>query len=291
VLLSAMSHISLKTPEPARLAAFYTDMLGMTAEDGAGEERVRLGWGRGHYAVELSRGPQGLDHVAFEISTPEEQAKLEERLARAGLSFRRSEASAGRPPNEISILDPDENSIRFHGRVDRSGEFLAGLRPQRIQHIALSTPDVSRMLKFYVDVLGFRVSDIMGENEFVWLRSDHFHHSLALVQRDNQRGLDHFSFDIAGWGDFKTWCDHFARRRISVLWGPGRHGPGNNLFIMFRDSAGFLLEFSAEMELYWDDVSRVVPKQWELTGHSVSLWGPWPDFRQEAKTLSHAEQE
>jgi catechol 2,3-dioxygenase len=280
MLYSTMSHISLNTPDPTKLAQFYKRVLGMNQEPNSPGEAIRLGWGRGHYAVELVQGTRGLGHFAFEIVDGAGQTELEARLAAAGLTFERANTDTSLP-NEIVLTDPDGNILKFHGEVDRSGERSFGLRPERIQHIALATPDVSRLMNFYVDVLGFRVSDAMGDDEFVWLRSDHFHHSLALAQRKNQRGLDHYSFDISGWNDFKVWCDHLAREKVPVLWGPGRHGPGNNLFIMFRDGDGSLVEFSAEMELYWDDVSHVIPKQWQHVGGTVSLWGPWPDFRQE----------
>lgn len=282
MLTSVMSCISLKTPHPEQLARFYRRVLGMSQEPGSSDDAVRLGWGAGHHAVELVRGEHGLAYFAFEIVDDDARADLKQRLAAAGVEVAPGHGATSLP-DEIAVRDPDGNLVKFHGEVDRSAERSFGLRPDRIQHLAIATPDVDRLLKFYVDVVGFRLSDVMGNNDFVWLRSDHYHHSLALVRRQGLQGLDHYSFDIAGWSEFKTWCDHLARHEISVLWGPGRHGPGNNLFIMFRDSDGYLVEFSAEMELYWDDVTHQVPRNWQNVGRAVSLWGPWPDFRQEKK--------
>jgi catechol 2,3-dioxygenase len=36
--------------------------------------------------------------------------------------------------------------------------------------------------------------------------------------------------------------------------GPGRHGPGNNLFVFFDDPSGNHIELSAEMERFHDDL-------------------------------------
>jgi catechol 2,3-dioxygenase len=204
-----------------------------------------------------------------------------ERLGAAGHEVGEREADALEPHRYV-VSDPDGNEIEIHGRIDRSGEFAGGggRRPERIQHVAFSTPNIPELLAFYEEVLGFRLSDRMGGDSFLWLRSDHYHHSLALIKREG-RCMDHFSFDLADWEDVKLWCDKFARNDVSVVWGPGRHGPGNNLFIMFRDPQGTLLEYSLEMELYWDDVTEQEPRYWENTGKSVSLWGAWPDFRQE----------
>jgi len=58
-----------------------------------------------------------------------------------------------------------------------------------------------------------------------------------------------------------------------VAWGPGRHGPGNNLFVFFDDPAGNHIELSAEMEKFHDDRVTYVPRRWEPIPNSVNLWG------------------
>jgi hypothetical protein len=115
---------------------------------------------------------------------------------------------------------------------------------------------------------------------FTWLRSDRAHHTVAIVAAAERR-LDHYSYDVDGWADFKTWCDELAARDVRVTWGPGRHGPGNNLFIMFSDPAGFRVELSAEMERFWDDRARYEPRDWTPAPETVNLWGPAPSWRDE----------
>jgi len=36
--------------------------------------------------------------------------------------------------------------------------------------------------------------------------------------------------------------------RLPLEWGPGRHGPGNNLFVFVHDPEGNWIEISAELE-------------------------------------------
>ncbi|MEU1176828.1 VOC family protein [Streptomyces sp. NPDC005820] len=274
---SSLSYLSLKTPDLEAAAAFYEKALGMTRTDTEASAPVRLGFGRGHHAVELVAGSPGLDHFAFEVRDESDLAALRERLRRAGVAM--SQPPGDRvAPGVFAIVDPDGNRLEFHGAIDRSGERSGGLRPDCVQHLALASPDAGRLVRFYVDVLGFRVSDQMGEDAGFWLRSAQEHHSLAIFERERNHGLDHYSFDVAGWDAFKVWCDHFSREGVPVVWGPGRHGVGNNLFIMFHDTTGYLIEFSAEMDLFPDD-STAEPGQWDDYGLAASLWGPVPDFR------------
>jgi hypothetical protein len=61
-----------------------------------------------------------------------------------------------------------------------------------------------------------------------------------------------------------------ASLRIPLWWGPGRHGPGNNLFFMIEDPDGHKVEFSAELER--------VPREtdfrtWPHEQRTLNLWG------------------
>jgi catechol 2,3-dioxygenase-like lactoylglutathione lyase family enzyme len=261
------SHLALRVPDVAEARAFYTRIVGLQVHDDLAEGGVRLGWGAGHHVLDLLPGPKGLDHLAFEVFEPALLDALAEALGAAGRRVDDS-GDAG-----VETQDPDGNRIRFHGPVDRAGEAFGGgaRRPVRYQHATLATADLPAMLDFYVGLVGFRLSDLMGD-EFGWLRSSADHHTLAAVASGGQ-GLDHFSFDVTGWGDLLTWCDRLTAEGVDVTWGPGRHGPGNNLFIMFDDPAGNHIELSAEMEQFHDEQADHPVRRWRPVPRSINLWG------------------
>jgi catechol 2,3-dioxygenase-like lactoylglutathione lyase family enzyme len=275
-----LSHMALRSPSIGRVARFYADIVGMVpAETGPGGE-LRLGWGSGHHAVELVAG-HGFDHFALEA---EEAAltRFAQRLDDHGVAWQQ-EKPWGDHPTALVFEDPDGNRIELHGPVDRSGERAgAGVRPIRIHHLTFASPDVARMIDFYVEVLGFRISDQM-EDVFTWVRSNHEHHTVAVVQGPSP-GLDHFAFEVGSWAELGVWCDELARREVPLTWGPGRHGPGNNLFVMFDDTDGRHVELSCEMERFWDELADYaeLPRRWRRTTRTVNLWGPVPDWRGDA---------
>ena len=199
----------------------------------------RLGLGLGAHVLELEQG-EGLGHFALEVADAGELAALVARVEGHGIVTEALAADAdGDHPAAIAFDDPDGHRVELHGRVDRRGEGLAagsGRKPVRLHHITLSTEDVPALVDFYVSVMGFVVSDRMGDR-FMWLRCNREHHTVAIVEGP-PGGLDHFCFEVRDWADIGRWCDELAAGDVLVSWGPGRHGPGNNLFIMFDTPTG-----------------------------------------------------
>jgi catechol-2,3-dioxygenase len=92
-------------------------------------------------------------------------------------------------------------------------------------------------------------------------------------------GLDHYAFELADWAAFRAWGDFLAAQGVDIIWGPGRHGPGNNLFFFVLDPDGNRVEFSCEMEQFHDETMTYTPRIWEADPHTVNLWGPGPPWR------------
>ena len=277
---TAVSHIGFTVPDVDQTARFYQKVLGMHIHgETQHREGLRLGWGTGHHVVDLYPGQAGLDHFGFEVRDSDGISGIEQRLAENGISYSALPDGMLDEPLDgtegIQVTDPDGNTVHFHGPVQRQGENSAdtGRRPIKFQHTTIGTNDLEPQLDFYVKIVGFRISDQLSDGRFAWLRSDPDHHTLAIVNVGRRGGLDHYSYDLAQWEDFKQWCDRLSELGVDVQWGPGRHGPGNNLFIFFDDPAGNHIELSAEMEKFYDDRVAYIPRQWSPVPNTINLWG------------------
>jgi catechol 2,3-dioxygenase-like lactoylglutathione lyase family enzyme len=276
---TAVSHIGFAVPDVDAAADFYGRVLGMLVQQELPGGALQLGWGAGHHVVDLVEGDPALRHYGFEVRDPDGMDGIGKRLTAAGhrvepLPNVFLDAAVGTPTG-LAVCDPDGTTVHFHSAVERQGENAAdpGRRPIKFQHTTLGTADVARMVAFFVDVIGFRISDQLDDGRFAWLRSNRDHHTLAVVNVGRSGVLDHYSYDLAEWEDFKSWCDRLTDAGVEVSWGPGRHGPGNNLFVFFNDPAGTHVELSAEMEKFHDDRVTYVPRQWRPVPNSVNLWG------------------
>jgi len=263
-----LHHLNLRTPDVKRLAAFYASIMDMTVVRQDDEAALLAGPQR---RLLLTPGPaKALGHAGFAVRDDEGLAGLRARAAGQGLapldaSVLLFEAGA------FSVRDPDGNVVVFGRAIAEAAEPGKRIRGP-IQHLTLATRDVEAIEEFYAGKLGFGVSDkVVDERGRVmtcFMRGNHEHHNLACFRQDRQ-GIDHHSYEAGEWDTIRDWSDHFARHDVQLMWGPGRHGPGNNLFIFIEDPDGNWIEVSAELEVVHD---RPV-KQWPHAERTLNLWG------------------
>jgi catechol-2,3-dioxygenase len=264
---AVLHHLHLGSSNPERLARFYSSLLELAssrAEDGT---HVLTG---GQRRLLVSKGVDGAPaFMAFAVHDVAALEKLRARLA-AGVG----ELDAVRSPlfseGSFAIRDPQGRRLMFGVAPGKS---YPDPRPGRLQHVVFQTTAIDPLVDFYVNRVGFAVSDrVLNEDGSLaafFLRSDHEHHSLAFFV-GSKNELDHHAYETTCWNDIRDWADRFGKERIPMFWGPGRHGPGNNLFFMVKDVDGNKLELSAELETFTPDRPARV---WPNTEYTLNTWG------------------
>ena len=146
--------------------------------------------------------------------------------------------------------------------------------PQKISHIVLHSPKHKEAAAFFVDVLGFKVSDWLGD--FMgFLRCNEWHHRLALLP--GPPCLNHVAYDVASIDDMMRGISRLKKNSIDIQWGPGRHTAGNNTFSYFVSPGGFIVEYTSELEKVDDDtwVSHVhTPSATTMDQWGIGVGGP-----------------
>lgn len=117
--------------------------------------------------------------------------------------------------------------------------------PQKISHIVMHSPDHKAMTAFFVDVLGFRVSDWLGEM-MSFLRCNEWHHRIAFLP--GPPCLNHVAYDMLTVDDMMRGIARLRKKGTDIRWGPGRHTAGNNTFSYFTTPNGFAVEYTSELE-------------------------------------------
>ena len=146
--------------------------------------------------------------------------------------------------------------------------------PVRISHIVLHSPDHQAMVRFFCDVLGFRVSDWLGDY-MCFLRCNGAHHRLAILP--GPPCLNHVAYDMLTVDDMMRGLSRLKTRGTEVRWGPGRHTAGNNTFSYFTTPAGFAVEYTSELEVvdFEAHVEQVhVPGPQVLDQWGIGVGGP-----------------
>jgi catechol 2,3-dioxygenase len=256
-----LDHLRRDSPQPERLARFYGELLG---------DRVLplpdASWlvaGRGRRLIVGKGDAATVPYFALAMQDAAHLQGYRQRLAKT-----EAFASPLLAEGAFSVTDPDGRRVVFG--LARDCETADGL-PGRLQHFVCASERLPQMLDFYRG-LGMLESDRVLEAEAiaaVFLRSDAEHHSFAAFRAPQSRA-DHHCYETNGWLDIRDWADRMASLRIPLWWGPGRHGPGNNLFFMIEDPDGHKVEFSAELELM---PKEMPPRAWPHEQRTLNLWG------------------
>jgi catechol 2,3-dioxygenase len=256
-----LHHLRRDSPKPEQLARFYGELLGdrvAALPDGSW-----LVAGRGRRLV-IGKGTTGAVPY-FALQVPDTVHLAAYRMQVEGAEDFSSPLLGD---GAFAVSDPDGRRVVFG--VAKDVESANGL-PGRLQHFVCATERLAPMLEFYRG-LGMLESDRVLEGDelsAVFLRSDPEHHSFAAFRAPQARP-DHHCYETTGWLDIRDWADRMAALRIPLWWGPGRHGPGNNLFFMIEDPEAHKVEFSAELEL----MPRAMPHRiWPHEQRTLNLWG------------------
>jgi catechol 2,3-dioxygenase len=268
-LEASLWEVVLTSPDVRQLSDFYSEALGYVGAESDGLWRGRLA-GR---SLAIAQGPaNSLLQAVFAVPDETHLDGLRDRFEAAEAAFSEVE-QPGLRGSSVQLADPDGNRLTFGVPVEAAEPGATGSLAARLQHVVFASDRIAPMLAFYRDVVGFAPSDFVFDDAqdltSVFLRCGEEHHSLA-VFRASHRRLDHFCYEVEDWGQIRDWADRFAARRIPLKWGPGRHGPGNNLFLFINDPDGNWLEFSAELERI--DTPRPAGR-WAHEERTLNSWG------------------
>jgi catechol 2,3-dioxygenase-like lactoylglutathione lyase family enzyme len=165
------------------------------------------------------------------------------------------------------------------GSVARTGVRADGIlrvdrvHPRKLGHVVLGSTDHERSQRFFVEGLGFKVSDsVPGIATFMRCSTDHHN---VLVQPAPVAFLHHTSWQVDD-------VDEVGRGATAMLeadpgrhtWGLGRHFIGSNFFWYLRDPAGNFTEYYSDMDCIVDD-ALWKPGMWD-GAKGLYSWGPPP---------------
>jgi catechol 2,3-dioxygenase len=170
----------------------------------------------------------------------------------------------------FAFMDPEGRVVRVIAEDARHADARSlPDRPGKIAHVVLNTPRQEDAAAFWVKALGFQVSD---RSLLTFIRCNDDHHSIAFHPGENST-LHHVAFEMDGIDSVMRGAGRMRDAGHPIEWGPGRHGPGNNVFAYFVAPDDFVIEYTAEVEKVDGNHRGREPGDWAYPpGHS-DLWG------------------
>lgn len=227
-----------------------------------------------HHVVRIhASGTNGIEVIALAADSRADVDALHGKVAEAGCKVIHEPRELNAPGGGYGFrfFSPDGLPFEISADVEkldkRPMERWEGL-PVKISHIVLHSPDHQAMVTFFTDVLGFKVSDWLGDF-MCFLRCNSAHHRFALLP--GPPCLNHVAYDMLGVDDMMRGISRLKQRDIECRWGPGRHTAGDNTFSYFVTPGGFAVEYTAELEEV--DFETFEPTVYEPAPRIMDQWG------------------
>jgi len=282
-----IAHAAYEMPDVDKQVEYYTDILGLTLVERT-KDAAYLASTVDHHSVVLSPGAEAkCVRLAFQIAPDDDLGEFERQVKGHGIKTERKRDPEPTISEVVTFADPKGTTMDVFRRAEFAGQRFPsrGIVPHKLGHVAFHCADVKKVTSFYCDVLGFRVSDWMGEF-FSFLRCGPDHHTINLMETGSNRHF-HTAFEVRDWAHLQTACDYLSLNGYKLLWGPGRHGIGHNLFAYHRAPNGLITELFAELDRMneelgyfeprpWHRDRPQKPKTWEKDPSASNLWGILP---------------
>jgi catechol 2,3-dioxygenase-like lactoylglutathione lyase family enzyme len=221
-------------------------------------------------SVAEARTP-GVASVTF-CGTQEELDRIRARASaqnvRAGPMRALDEPGGG---TGFSLEGPEGQTFRFVAQTEPTEKLPPDRdRPLQVTHVVINVRDREACTRFLVDMLGFRLSDRTRFMNFV--RCDSVHHSIAYAQ-SHISSLNHVAFEMRDLDAVMRGIGRLKDAGFPTVWGPGRHGPGNNVFAYFVTPFGAVVEYTSEVQRVGEDYKVGGPEDWKWPPNRVDHWG------------------
>ena len=273
--ITGLRGVDLGLPDVAAAARFFTEVWRLATVAERGGSVYLRGSGAHHHILALHPRPQPallrLDLAAADRAAVD---TLHERVARMGVAAT-PPATVDEPGggHAFSFADPEGRVLRVIAGDERHADAaLVADRPHKITHVVFNTPRQEEAARFWVEALGFSVSD---RSLLTFIRCNSDHHSVAFHPGE-RASLHHIAFEMADIDSVMRGAGRMRDAGHPIEWGLGRHGPGNNVFAYFVGPDDFVIEYTAEIEQVTDASPVRTPRDWAYPpGHS-DLWGATP---------------
>jgi 2,3-dihydroxybiphenyl 1,2-dioxygenase len=280
-----LGYFGIGTRDLGAWEEFGTQVLGLQSAgyDAEGSLVFRMDSHQRRIAVH-PRAEEDLLYAGWEVRNRDELAGVAARLETAGVEVHRSDAqlAAVRGVKELLFfMDPDGLRSEIYYGPDMCYErplcsprgvgFVTGALG--LGHLVVRVADVATTQRFYCEVLGFHLTDVIRMQvsaeltvEVPFLHCNPRHHSLALLGLPLPKRMQHFMVEVSSLDDVGFAWDLARQRNVEITLDLGRHSNDHMVSFYMRTPSGFEVEYGFG--------ARTVDADWTVEQHkTISTWG------------------
>ncbi|HLY79119.1 MAG TPA: VOC family protein [Caulobacteraceae bacterium] len=284
--IGSLGYLGFQVKDADAWETFATGVLGLMPGEAAGAaRRYRLDDLAWRIAVEPGEADD-LAYVGFEVAGPAELEAVRARLSDGGIAVGNGDPELLTERGVLGLIscqDPDGLPVEvFYGPTLRTetpfaspagvAAFVTG--DQGLGHIVLATRDMAAARRFYQDILGFRLSDVIRMRvgpqfsfDMEFFHCNPRHHTLALMPIPMPKRLHHFMIQVPTLDAVGFALERATAAAAPITASLGRHTNDQMVSFYSRTPAGFEVEFG-QGAIEVDDAT------WRVGRHDKpSSWG------------------
>jgi 2,3-dihydroxybiphenyl 1,2-dioxygenase len=283
-----LGYLGFEVSDTVAWSAFARDVLGLSLVDEQSDGGFALRMDDYAWRFSIAPGPaDDLSVMGWEAPTDAVLSELAKRVEASGVQVRRGsdeECARRRVQKLVAFADPagvplevfvgpERANQPFRSELVKSG-FVTG--DQGMGHAVITANSQSESHRFYVDLLGFRLSDHIRcdlhgyKVDIEFLHANSRHHSVAFGDGPQKKRLHHFMIEAGAMDEVGLAFDRALRSGVRIMQTLGRH-PNDRMFSFYaRTPSGFQFEFG------WGGRSVDDATFQPTTYDRISEWGHHP---------------
>lgn len=288
--VTQLGYVGFSVSDIAAWRDFAGNLLGLQENGEREDGTVYLRLDDYHHRIELV--PNGNDDIAFagwEVKDAKALAQIAEQIRAYGIEVTEGTAEDCAKRMVIGLIkftDPDGLPVEvYHGGLIEHKPFMSprGVRGfmanhMGLGHILLAVVNPDEYVKFYTEVMGFRLSDYIEFGTMgiraTFMHVNPRHHSMAIAPRrpdvpgqpPGQR-LNHFMLEVKDIDDVGMGLGLFQQRGIPTG-AIGRHTNDKMVSFYGNTPSGFNVEYG------FGGLQILNEETWEVQHHrAASIWG------------------
>ena len=268
--------IELALPKAAEAHRWMIDIWGCADAGQQGDTHYLRGSGTEPYLVALAESPENFVRSVTFVCSAQRLAEVARAAQARGLASAPCTSADPGGGSGLLVELAEGEILRFlvgaaevapiagHPKASRR------VMPVKLTHVVFNAANAEASGDLAEEVLGFRVSD--RTKGMVFVRCNEAHHSTAFA-RAGFSSLNHIAFEMDDLDAVMRGIGNMRDHGFQPAWGPGRHGPGDNVYAYYIAPFGPVIEYSTAVEKVPADYAAGAPDDWTWPEHRIDQWG------------------
>ncbi len=268
--------IELALPGAAEAHRWMIDVWGAADGGHIGDTWYLRGSGTFPYLVAISENAEQFVRSTTFVCSPERLQGVARAAEARGLNAAPCVSSDPGGGTGIVVELAEGELLRFLtgatevAPIDTHAKASRKVMPVKLTHVVFNSADAEASGDLAEAVLDFRVSD--RTKGMVFVRCNTSHHSTAFA-RAGFSSLNHVAFEMDDLDAVMRGIGNMRDHGFTPAWGPGRHGPGDNVYAYYIAPFGPVIEYSTAVEKVAEDYAAGAPDDWTWPEKRIDQWG------------------